>query len=152
MNLNRVLLAGRLTRDPEKRTTPSGQSVTSLGLAINRKYTVSGERKEETTYVDVVAWGRSADACAEFLRKGSPVFVEGRLKLDEWEKDGQKRSKITVVAESVQFLDRQRKDADEAPADPTPAPTRPAPSREEQGELPRRPTGDVQDIGDDVPF
>lgn len=105
-SLNKVLLIGRLTRDPEKRSTPSGMSVAELGMAINRRYKASnGEDREETCYVNVTAWGKTAELCAEYLRKGSPLFVEGRLKLDEWEKDGQKRSKLGVVAERIQFLE-----------------------------------------------
>jgi single-strand DNA-binding protein len=105
-SLNKVLLIGRLTRDPEKRSTPSGMTVAELGVAVNRRYRASnGEDREETCFVNVTVWGKQAEACAEYLRKGSPLFVEGRLKLDEWEKDGQKRSKLGVVAERVQFLE-----------------------------------------------
>ena len=122
-SLNKVLLIGRCTRDPEKRSTPSGQVVVELGLAVNRRFkSNSGEDREEVCFVDVTVWGKTAEMCAESLRKGSQVFVEGRLKLDQWEKDGQKRSKMGVVAENVQFLDRRR-DAEygDAPADAAPA-------------------------------
>lgn len=105
-SLNKVMLIGRLTRDPEKRTIPSGMAVTDLRMAVSRRFkSNSGEVREETCFVDVAAWGRTAELCAEYLHKGSQFFVEGRLKLDEWEKDGQKRSKLSVVAERVQFLD-----------------------------------------------
>lgn len=105
-NLNRVLLIGRLTRTPELRYTPGGTPVTDLGLALNRSYTSqSGERREETCFIDVVVWGRQAENCHKYLSKGRQVFVEGRLKMDVWEKDGQRRSKIQVVADNVQFLD-----------------------------------------------
>jgi single-strand DNA-binding protein len=105
-SLNKVLLIGRLTRDPEKRSTPSGMAVTEMRVAVNRKYKASsGEDREETCFVNVTVWGKQAEACAEYLQKGSPLFIEGRLKSDEWEKDGQKRSSLSVVAERVQFLE-----------------------------------------------
>ena len=105
-NLNKVLLIGRLTRDPESRTTPSGASVTAFGLAVNRVYTRrdSGEKVEETCFVDVEAWGRTGENIQRYMRKGRQLFVEGRLKFDSWERDGQRRSKLSVVAENVQFL------------------------------------------------
>lgn len=112
-SLNKVLLIGRCTRDPDKRSTPAGMTVTELGIAVNRRHKSSnGEEREEVCFVNVTVWGKTGDLCAEYLRKGSPVFVEGRLKLDEWEKDGQKRSKMGVVAENVQFLDRPAKAGD----------------------------------------
>jgi single-strand DNA-binding protein len=105
-SLNKVLLVGNLTKDPELRFVPSGQAVANLRLATNRKYKAgSGEWKEEVTYVSVEVWGKSAEACGEYLKKGSPLLVEGRLKLKEWTaQDGQKRSLLEVVAERVQFL------------------------------------------------
>jgi len=104
--LNKVFLVGNLTKDPELRFVPSGQAVANLRLATNRKYKAgSGEWKEEVTYVSVEVWGKSAEACGEYLKKGSPLLVEGRLKLKEWTaQDGQKRSLLEVVAERVQFL------------------------------------------------
>jgi single-strand DNA-binding protein len=106
-SLNKVLLIGNLTKDPEIRFVPSGQAVANLRLATNRKYKGgNGEWKEEVTYVSVEAWGKSAEAAGEYLKKGSPVFIEGRLKLKEWEKDGVKRSMLEVVAERIQFLNR----------------------------------------------
>lgn len=106
-NLNRVLLIGRLTRDPGLRYTPSGTPVSDLGLAVNRNYTAQdGTRKEETCFLDIVVWGRQAENCHKFLSKGRQIFVEGRLKMDTWEnKEGQRRSKIQVVADTIQFLD-----------------------------------------------
>lgn len=105
-NLNRVFLMGNLTRDPELRYIPSGQAVLNFSLAVNRNYVAqSGEKKQETCFVRVVVWGRRAEVCNEYLRKGAPVFVEGRLQSRSWEApDGTKRSTIEVVAESVQFL------------------------------------------------
>ena len=102
---NRVVLIGNLTRDPELRYTQSGLAVTDIGLAVNdRRKNESGEWVEETTFVNVTVWGRQAEVAGEYLSKGSPVFFEGRLKLDTWEKDGQKQSKLKVVAEKMQLL------------------------------------------------
>ena len=105
-NLNYVVLAGNLTRDPQVRNTPGGTAVADLGLAINEKFkNKSGELQENTTYVDVVAWGRQAEVCQQYLHKGSPVLIEGRLQLDQWEsKEGEKRSKLRIRADRVQFL------------------------------------------------
>ena len=108
-NLNRVFLIGRLTRDPEQRSLQSGSSVTNFGLAVNRTYTRrdSGEKVEETCFVDCEAWGRQAETIARYTTKGRQLFVEGRLKLDTWERDGQRHSKLRVVVENFQFLDAQ---------------------------------------------
>lgn len=104
-NLNRVFLIGRLTRDPELRYTPQGTPVTEIGLAINREYTVGTERRKETTFVDVTLWKRQAEVVCQYLKKGAPIFIEGRLSLDTWEQqDGQKRSRMRVVAENFQFI------------------------------------------------
>ena len=104
-NLNKVLLIGRLTRDPQQRFITSGQSVAEFGLAVNRVYTTNGEKREETTFVDCEAWGRDADNISKYVKKGQPLFVEGRLKLDSWQsKEGEKRSKMRVVVERFQFL------------------------------------------------
>lgn len=105
-NLNRVFLIGRLTRDPELRYTQNGTAVAEFGLAINRNYTTSsGEKREETTFVDVIVWQRKAELICEYMSKGRTIFVEGRLELDKWEtQDGQKRSKLRVVADNFQFL------------------------------------------------
>lgn len=105
-SFNRVMLLGNLTRDPEVRHTPKGTAVGDLGMAISEKYkTQDGVEKEEVVYVDVVVWGRQAETCKEYLTKGSPIFVEGRLQLDQWEsQQGEKKSKIRVRADRVQFL------------------------------------------------
>ncbi|MBI3581348.1 MAG: single-stranded DNA-binding protein [Nitrospinae bacterium] len=103
-SLNRVFLMGNLTRDPELRYIPSGQAVCALGLAVNNKYGSGDDKKEEVLFIDVNVWGKSAENCAEYLKKGRLVFVEGRLKWRQWEKDGQKKSKIDVTAISVQFM------------------------------------------------
>ncbi len=105
-SLNKVLLIGNLTRDTELRYIPSGSAVASFTLAINRVYKLqSGEKKEEVSFVRIVVWGRMAEVCGEYLKKGSPVFVEGRLQSRSWDgPDGQKRSTIEVIANNVQFL------------------------------------------------
>jgi len=103
---NRVILVGNLTRDPELRYTPSQTAVTEIGLAVNdRRKNASGEWIEETTFVDVTLWARQAEVANEYLSKGAPVLIEGRLKFDTWEdKEGQKRSKLRVVGERMQML------------------------------------------------
>jgi len=104
-SLNKVLLMGNLTRDPEVKYTPKGTAVCDLGLAINDSYKAQdGTIKETVTFVDVEVWGRTAENCKEYLTKGRPVFVEGQLKLDQWEQEGQKKSKLKVRADRVQFL------------------------------------------------
>lgn len=105
-SLNRVFLMGNLTRDPELRYIPSGSAVTSFTLAMNRVFKLqTGEKKEEVTFIKVVVWGRMAELCGEYLKKGSPAFVEGRLQSRTWDgPDGQKRSAVEVIAQNVQFL------------------------------------------------
>ena len=104
-SFNKVILMGNLTRDPEMRVTPNGVSICKLGLAINRVYsTKDGEPREETTFVDVDAFGKQAEVLSKYLRKGRPLMLEGRLRLDQWESDGQKRSKLSVVLENFQFI------------------------------------------------
>ena len=111
VTLNKVLIAGRLTRKPELRKTPGGVSVTDLLVALNREYiTVGGERQQEVCFVDVVVWGKQAETCVQVLDCSSPVLVEGRLQLDVWHaKEGEKRCKLRVAAERVQFLDKTDK-------------------------------------------
>lgn len=104
-SLNRVVLIGNLTRDPDLRYTPSGTAWSKFSIAINRKYKNGDDWKEEVTYVEIVAWGKQGEACSEYLVKGRPVCVEGRLKLDQWvTESGDNRSKLGVVAEKVVFL------------------------------------------------
>jgi single-strand DNA-binding protein len=106
-NLNKVLLLGNVTRDPEVRYTPKGSAVCDLGVAVNRAYTTdSGEKREEVTFVDVTLWGRTAEVASEYLKKGRPVFIEGRLQMDTWDdkQTGQKRTRLRVVAENMQLL------------------------------------------------
>jgi len=132
-SLNRVLLIGNLTRPPELRYTPSGTAVSDLRLAVHRSYTTQGgERREETCFLTVVVWGKQAEASAQYLDKGSPILVEGRLQTRDWEtKDGQRRNVVEVVAERVQFLGRPKA---------TGVPT--------EGEPAEEPAGDA----DEVPF
>lgn len=106
-SFNKVILLGNLTRDPEVRYTPKGSAVCDLGLAMNRQYTLdSGEKREEVTFVDVVLWARLAEIAGEYLKKGRPVFIEGRLQMDTWDdkQSGQKRTKLRVVGETMQLL------------------------------------------------
>lgn len=107
-SFNKVILAGNLTRDPELRYTPKGTAVAKIGLAINRTWRdESGQQKEEVTFVDVDAFGKQAETIGQYLKKGRPILVEGRLRLDQWDdkQTGQKRSRLGVVMEAFQFLD-----------------------------------------------
>lgn len=105
-NLNKVMLMGNLTRDPELRYTQNNTAVCQIGLAINRKWKdASGADKEEVVFIDCEAWGRTAEVLNQYVRKGDPIFIEGRLKLDQWQdKEGNNRSKLKVVVEGMQFL------------------------------------------------
>lgn len=154
-SLNRVVLVGNLTRDPELRTTPNGTSVATLGIAVNRRWTNSqGEKVDNTDFFNVVAWGKLAELCSEYTSKGSPVAVDGRLQSRSWEtQDGQKRQTVEVVAENVQFLSRAPERGtgyqaqDRAPSQPKPPeqPIDKAPSDEAE-------IIDVDQSNDDVPF
>jgi single-strand DNA-binding protein len=150
-NLNRVLLIGNLTRDPEVRYTPKGTAVADIGLAVNRIYSAEdGEKKEETTFVDVTLWGRQAEVAGQYLKKGRPVFIEGRLQLDTWDdkQTGQKRSRLRVVGENMQLLGSRP----ESEGSPSPGAVRrgPGPSAPAQRPEPRDPDLDVEP--DDIPF
>lgn len=133
-NLNRVLLMGNLTRDPELRYLPSNTPVVSIGLAVNRRWrNQQDQQQEETTFVDCEAFGRSAEVINQYLRKGRPVFIEGRLRLDQWQdREGQNRSKLKVVVENFQFVDSRgggeasHEQAPGAAGQPSPS-SRPAP-------------------------
>lgn len=117
-SFNKVILVGNVTRDPELRYTPKGTAIAKLGLAVNRVWTNdAGEKKEEVTFVDVDVFGRTAENCGQYLRKGRPVMIEGRLKLDSWDdkQTGQKRQKLGVVCETVQFLGSAKQDTGEGP-------------------------------------
>jgi single-strand DNA-binding protein len=154
-NFNKVILAGNLTRDPELRYTPQGTAIAKIGLAINRKWTgQDGVAKEDTTFVDVDAFGKQAEVIGQYLKKGRPILVEGRLKLDQWDDKttGQKRSRLGVVLESFQFIDSKPGGGDGSSAPSGPAANRPA--RPASGQ-PAAPAADpdvppIED--DDVPF
>lgn len=127
-SLNKTFLIGNLTRDVDLKYTASGTAVANFGLAVNRKYANSdGEKVEDVCFVDIVAWDRLAEVCGEYLAKGRPVFIEGRLQMDSWEQeDGQKRSRLRVVAQNIQFFgggaktDSDGKDADKDADDDVP--------------------------------
>ena len=121
-SVNKVFLMGNLTRDIELKHTPSDQAVATIGLAVNRTFkTRDGETREETTFVDCEAWGRTAEVMSQYLCKGRPVFIEGRLKLDQWDdrETGKKRSKLKVVIDNFQFVDSKGGDGGGSPAPAT---------------------------------
>lgn len=166
-SLNKVLLMGNLTRNPELRYTPGGVAVCQFGLAVNRRFLSAGQERTETCYVDVLAWGRQGETVNQYMTKGSPVFLEGRLQMDQWEdkETGSKRSKLQVVAEFVQFIGSrqggQDRDFQEMPAyeESAPAPrsaappqTR-APSRYPDSRAPSMPEEAFRPgADDDIPF
>ncbi len=154
-SFNQVILMGNLTRDPELRQTPNGQNVCSFSLALNRSYKGGdGEWKEATDYVDIVAWGPLGERVAQYLSKGRPCLVNGRLQSSSWEKDGQKRSKVEVVAQDVTFLGGpggQSGNADNNGSDDTDQTPKPS-------KTPKKDDIVIEDIGDepinldDIPF
>lgn len=157
-NFNKVIIAGNLTRDPELRYTPKGMAIARIGMAINRSWkTETGETKEEVTFVDVDAFARQAEVIAQYLKKGRPLLVEGRLRLDQWEDKNthQKQSKLKVVLESFSFLDSRGagdgggagEPARPRPTGPTAPAAAPSPSAPESSE-PEAPPAEE----DDVPF
>ncbi len=146
-SFNKVLLLGNLTRDPEVRYTPKGSAVADLAIAVNRVYTLdNGEKREEVTYVDVTLWARLAEIAGEYLKKGRPVFIEGRLQLDSWDdkQSGQKRSKLRVIGETMQLLGSrpggagaaEESDQPRAASRPAPPPKTPAPAEPDDDEIP----------------
>lgn len=154
--LNKVFLIGNLTRDPELRVTPKGTSICQFGLAVNRQFRdESGATRDETTFVDIEAWGKQGELVAKYLAKGSPCMVEGRLRLDSWEtKTGEKRSKLKVVLDNVQFLSRGGSGGEAAAAQPSEsAGERDGFERHSpppRASKPQPPTDSIND--DDVPF
>ena len=150
-SFNKVILAGNLTRDPELRYTPKGTAVAKIGLAVNRTWTTeTGEKKEEVSFIDVEAWGRQGEVIAQYMKKGRPLLIEGRLKLDSWEDKNtkQKVSKLKVVLESFSFIDANRGEAGGGAPSPVSARTLPnsaAPAAEPV-------EGDGPPESDDVPF
>jgi single-strand DNA-binding protein len=155
-SFNKVILLGNLTRDPELRYTPKGQAVAKLGLAVNRSFKLeSGETREEVTFIDVDAWGKQAELIGQYLRKGSPLFLEGRLKLDQWDDKttGQKVSKLRVVMESFQFIGGPKSGEGGPMPSPSSAPASSAPPRAARPSPPPSDAseGPPSDV-DDVPF
>lgn len=145
-NLNKVMLIGNLTRDPELRYTPKGTAVADIGMAINRVWSnESGQKQEETTFVDVTLWGRQAELAEKYLGKGRGVYIEGRLQLDTWDdkETGKKRSKLKVVGENLQFLpDGKGGSGDSAGA-----------QRSQSDHISSdRPAAAVEEDEDDIPF
>jgi single-strand DNA-binding protein len=152
-NFNRVILAGNLTRDPELRYTPNGKAVARIGMAINRSWkNDAGETKEEVTFVDVDAFGRQAEVIAQYMKKGRPLLIEGRLKLNQWEDKTthQKQSKLTVVLDSFSFIDSRGGDGGGGGESPRPRPAAPAaaPTSAPEPAEPESPAAE----DDDVPF
>ena len=150
-SFNKVILMGNLTRDPELRYTPKGTAIAKVGLAVNRVWTnEAGEKKEEVTFVDVDIFGRTAENVGQYMRKGRPMLVEGRLKLDQWDdkQTGQKRSRLGVVAETVQFLGSAPGGGEGGAAPAAPRAARPAPGAPAAEPV----EGDGPPESDDVPF
>ncbi len=153
-SFNKVILMGNLTRDPEHRVTPGGLSICKLGLAVNRRFTKQdGTKTEETTFVDIDSFGKQAELISQYLKRGDPIFLEGRLRFDTWESNtGEKRSKLNVVLENFQFMGRGG-DAEggggprryEESAPPPRSASAPAPQRE-------APAAQNDELEDDVPF
>ena len=156
---NKVIIAGNLTADPELKYTPKGTAIARLRLAVNRSYkTDTGESREEVTFVDVDAWGQQGETISQFLRKGRPILVEGRLKMDTWDDKatGQKRSKLGVVLESFTFIDSRGQEGAGSGGAPTAPPPR---TRQPAGAPPSASTSSASDSDgappveeDDVPF
>lgn len=153
---NKVILMGNLTRDPEVRSTNSGQSVTSFGLAVNRTWkSADGNQQESVSYIDCVAWGKAGEIIAQYLQKGRALLVSGRLEQRSWDQDGQKRSKVEVIVEDFNFVDSRSgsNDAGSAPAGASsnPEPAKTAPKKKDKDVV-------IEDIGDepinldDIPF
>jgi single-strand DNA-binding protein len=149
-SFNKVILVGNLTRDPELRYTPKGTAIAKIGVAVNRVWTnEAGEKKEEVTFVDVDVFGRTAENVGQYMRKGRPILIEGRLRLDQWDdkQTGQKKSKLGVVAETVQFLGSAPGGEGGAPA-----PARQRPAAAAAGPAGEPLEGDGPPESDDVPF
>jgi len=155
-SFNKVILVGNLTRDPELRYTPKGTAIAKIGLAVNRVWTnEAGEKKEEVTFVDVDVFGRTAENVGQYMRKGRPILIEGRLRLDQWDdkQTGQKKSKLGVVAETVQFLGSPGGADGAAPAGRPARPAAAAPAPGAPSAPPAEPSDtDVPPESDDVPF
>ncbi len=143
MSFNKVILLGNLTRDPELRYTPKGAAVAKLGLAVNRKWkSENGQENEEVSFIDIDAFGKQAELISQYLKKGNPLFLEGRLKLDTWEKDGKKEYKLKVVLESFQFVGGGKQEGQAPQPAQRPAARQAAPSSAAQ----------PADDGSEIPF
>ena len=152
-SFNKVVLVGNLTRDPELRYTPKGTAIAKIGIAVNRVWTnEAGEKKEEVTFVDVDVFGRTAENVGQYMRKGRPILIEGRLRLDQWDdkQTGQKKSKLGVVAETVQFLGSAGDGAGSGGGSAAPKAAKPAASAAVPAAEPLE--GDGPPESDDVPF
>lgn len=147
MDYNRVIICGRLTRDPEQRFTPKGTAVAAFGIAVNRKWTDDrGTKQEEVSFFNVECWGKTAENVVQYRRKGDTVLAEGRLKQDRWEKDGVQHNAVKVIADAIQFGPRAGEVGDgHASASPAPASAR-------RPSAPASPPPDEPPQGDDVPF
>ncbi|MCF7689759.1 MAG: single-stranded DNA-binding protein [Cephaloticoccus sp.] len=151
-NFNKVYLIGNLTRDPELRVTPKGTAICQFGLAVNRQFKdESGAVRDETTFVDIEAWGRQGETISKYCTKGRPLFVEGRLKFDQWEDktSGQKRSKLKVVLEGFQFLGGRGEGGPGGEAGSDHSPERNSPPARNTG---RTESQDSDGVDEDVPF
>lgn len=151
-SFNRVILVGNLTRDVELKYTASQTAVTEIGLAVNDRVKKNNEWVDETTFVDVTLWGRTAEVASEYLSKGSPVLIEGRLKLDTWEKDGQKRYKLHVVGERMQMLGTRGGGGQGSGGPGGARSTAPQDHYEGSGARSHEPAPSSASGGDDVPF
>jgi single-strand DNA-binding protein len=150
-SFNRVVLLGNLTRDPELKYIPSGMAVTEIGLAVNdRRKNAQGEWVEDTTFVDITLWGRTAEVASEYLTKGAPVLIEGRLKLDTWEKEGKKFSKLRVVGERMQMVGAKGQGGGGGGGAPRGRPQSQQPPQEDYGQS--EPDYGGEPAGQDLPF
>ncbi|MFH1207438.1 MAG: single-stranded DNA-binding protein [Patescibacteria group bacterium] len=142
MNLNKVMLIGNVTRDPEVRTTPNGQNVATIGVATNRRWTdQSGQKKEEVEFHNVVVWRKLADIVGQYVKKGSKIYIEGRIKTRSWDdQSGQKRYRTEIVAENVIMLDRAGQSSG------------PAPSSSDEAAQPAPPSSEPEINVEDIPF
>ncbi len=151
-SFNKVILVGNLTRDPELRYTPKGTAIAKVGIAVNRVWTTdTGEKKEEVTFVDVDVFGRTAENVGQYMRKGRPILIEGRLRLEQWDdkQTGQKRSRLSVVAETVQFLGSATGGGESGASAPA---RRAAPAAAAAAPASEPLEGDGPPESDDVPF
>ena len=152
-SFNQVILMGNLTRDPELRQTPNGQNVCSFSLALNRSYKgADGNWQEATDYIDVVAWGPLGERVAQYLTKGRPCLVNGRLQSRSWEQDGQKRSKVEVVAQDVTFLGGAGQGGDGGNSGSSEQSTSAAPAAKKKDDIVIEDIGDEPINLDDIPF